>query len=241
MRAPCPQTHLALRNAQLLCPKGQIDRDTEFYKAVEAFRDERARKNKIGVISVKLYIPGQIIHLVDTLGDETKYVAYWASRYDFNQVILSKRMLPDHDIPSLVHILRNLKLDDVHQVNTWQEDKEEAEGEEVEIRLIVPSSNPQGKFPLVLAIVGSIAIILAIFSNQGCHYVTRSSIIEPSDGGLPYTGVGLNAGLWSYNLKQCIPGEICNSTDKATLGNYEDSPYCQPMVSLTALTNTVLM
>jgi hypothetical protein len=104
---------------------------------VQAFRNERARKNKIGEISVKLYIPGQIIHLVDTMGDETKYVAYWASRYDFNQVILSKRMLPDHDIPSLVGILRSLKLDDVHEVHTWQKVGEDAEGDEVEIRLIL--------------------------------------------------------------------------------------------------------
>ncbi len=237
MRAPCPQTHLASRNAKLLCPKGQIDRDTEFYKAVQAFRNERARKNKIGEISVKLYIPGQIIHLVDTLGDETKYVAYWASRYDFKQVILSKRMLSDHDIPSLVDILRNLKLDDVHEVQTWQEDDGLAEGEEIEILLIAPFSNPQGKVPLALVIIGIIAIILAVISNQGCHYVTRSSVIEPSDGGLPYTGLGSNVGLWSYNMKQCVPGEICNSTDKSTLGNYEDSPYCQPMVSLYALTS----
>ncbi len=131
-----------------MCPKGQIDRDTEFYKAVQAFRNERARKNKIGEISVKLYMPGQIIHLVDTTGNETKYIAYWTSRYYFNLVIISKRMLPDHDIPSLVGILRNLKLDDVHKVQTWHEDDGEAEGEEVDICLIVPFSNPQGMLPL---------------------------------------------------------------------------------------------
>jgi hypothetical protein len=217
-----------------MCSKGQIDRDTEFYKAVQAFRSERARKNTIGEVSVKLYIPGRIIHLVDTLGDESKYVAYWASRYDFKQVILSKRMLPDHDIPSLVDILRNLKLDDVHEVHTWQEDDGTSDEEEIEIRLIVPFSNPQGKVPLALVIIGIFAITLAIFSNQGCHYVTRSTIIEPSDGGLPYTGLGSNVGLWSYNMKQCIPGEMCNSTDASTVGNYEDSPYCQTMVSRTA-------
>ncbi len=229
MRAPCPQTHLASRNAKILCPKGQIDRDTEFYKAVQAFRNERARKNKIGEISVKLYIPGRIIHLVDTTGDETKYVAYWASRYDFNSVIISKRMLPDHDIPSLVGILRNLKLDDVHEVQTWHEDDGEAEGEEVDIRLIVPFSNPQGMLPLVLAMIGIIAIVMAIMSNQGCNYLKRSSVIQPPDGGTPYPGMSLNVGLWSYNLKQCIPGEICNSSVESYVGNYEDSPYCQPM------------
>ena len=229
MRAPCPQNHLESRNAKILCPKGQIDRDTEFYKAVQAVRNERARKNKIGEISVKLYSPGQIIHLVDTMGDETKYVAYWASRYDFNQVILSKRMLPDHDIPSLVGILRSLKLDDVHEVHTWQKVGEDAEGDEVEIRLIVPFSNPQGMIPLVLAMIGIIALIMAIISNQGCNFVKRSSTVQQSDGGSLYTGMGLNVGLWSYNLKQCIPGEICNSSDTSTVGNYEDSSYCQPM------------
>ena len=183
----------------------------------------------IGEISVKLYIPGQIIHLVDTMGDETKYVAYWASRYDFNQVILSKRMLPDHDIPSLVGILRNLKLDDVHEVRTWQEEGEDAEGEEVEIRLVVPFSNPQGMIPLVLVMIGIISLVMAIISNQGCNYMKRSSIIQQSDGGSSYPGMGLNVGLWTYNLKQCIPGEICNSSDTSSVENYEDSSYCQPM------------
>ena len=90
VRTPCPQSHLVTRNASMLCPKARIDRDTSFSKKLREFRDERATKNKE---SCKLYIAGKIIHLVDTTGDETKYVPYWASRYEFNQVELSKTML----------------------------------------------------------------------------------------------------------------------------------------------------
>eukprot|EP00571_Detonula_confervacea_P014761 CAMPEP_0172298774 /NCGR_PEP_ID=MMETSP1058-20130122/1274_1 /TAXON_ID=83371 /ORGANISM="Detonula confervacea, Strain CCMP 353" /LENGTH=80 /DNA_ID=CAMNT_0013008063 /DNA_START=306 /DNA_END=545 /DNA_ORIENTATION=- len=79
------------------------------------------------------------------MGDETKYVPYWASRYEFNQVILSGRMLADHAIPPLVDILRTLNLDDMHEVNTWHTDDKDVGDDDAEVRLIVPFSNPQGK------------------------------------------------------------------------------------------------
>lgn len=228
MRAPCPESHLASRNARVLCPKGEIDRDTEFYKKVQDFRNERAKKNLTGDVSVKLYIPGRIIHLVDTKGDETKYVPYWASRYEFNQVILSGRMLADHSMPPLVDILRTLNLDDIHEVNTWHIDEKAEEEEYAEVRLVAPFSNPQGKLPLTLVVLAIIATILGMLSNQGCNYVTRSTIVQPVDGGSPYPGIGLNTGLWSYNLKQCVEGESCNTTDPYGADvNLEDSSYCQ--------------
>lgn len=228
VRAPCPESHLASRNAKVLCPKGEIDRDTKFYKRVLTFRNERATKNQSGEGSTKLYIPGRIIYLVDTMGDGKKYVPYWASRYEFNQVILSGRMLADHAIPPLVDILRNLNLDDVHEVKTWHVDDIDAEDEVVEVRLVIPFSNPQGKIPLILMVFVIIACTFAAFSNQGCRYVERSTMIVPPDGGSPYPGMGVTAGLWSYNLKICLGGESCNGDDLHAAGNYEDSGYCQP-------------
>jgi len=218
VRSPCPDSHLASRNKAVLCPKGEIERDTVFYQQVQKFRNERAEKNKTGEVSVKLYIPGNIIHLVDTMGDEKKYVAYWASRYEFNQVVLSGRMLADHAIPPLVGILRNLNLDDVHEVRTWHTDDKEEEEEE-EIFSFIPFSNPQGKFPLILVAFTVVACVLAALSSRVCNFFVRSAVY--SDGS---PGLGLSTGLWSYKLKQCIDPENCDSNDPNDL---EDSNYCQ--------------
>jgi len=169
------------------------------------------------------------MYLMDTMGDGKKYVPYWASRYEFNQVILSGRMLSDHSIPHLVDILRALNLDDVHEVKTWHVDNIDVEDENSEVRLIIPFSNPQGKIPLILIVFVLIACSFAMISNQGCNYVTRSSLIFPLDGRTPYPGIGMNTGLWSYNLKFCPAGEDCSLGD---YDNLEDSAYCQPYAQM---------
>ena len=223
VRASCPESHLAARNAKVLCPNGLVERDTEFYQKVQEFRNERDVKNQLSAVGVKLYIPGRIIHLVDTKGDEAKYVPYWASRYEFNQVILSSRMIADHAMPPLVDILRTLNLDDIHEVNAWIDDKTE-ETEDEEVRLVIPCSNPQGRFPLILLAMSIVTCILVVLTNQGCKYMARSSVISPPDGGeSSYPGRGLNVGLWNYNLKQCIDEDGFNTTDACV-----DSDYCQP-------------
>ena len=227
VRAPCPESHLASRNAKVLCPKHQIERDTEFYRKVSAFRNERASKNLTGDVSVKLYIPGRIIYLIDTKGDGTKHVGYWASRYEFNQVILSGRMLSDHHMPSLVDVLRTLKLDDEHVEHTWHIEETNVGEDDTEVRLIIPFSFPQGKVPPILVLLGVAAIILAALSNHGCKYVERTSLVYPVEGE-PFEGMGLNAGLWSYNLAECIDGQNCNITGVAKNEQLVDSGYCQP-------------
>jgi hypothetical protein len=162
VRTPCPQSHLVTRNARILCPKAKIDRDTSFSQKLRAFRNERAEKNRE---SLKLYIAGKIIHLVDTTGDETKYVPYWASRYEFNQVVLSSKMLSDHSIPPLVTILQNLNLDEKHEVivcqNMMEENKQE-EFEEEEVRVFVCFSNPHGKTSILVLIFVFVGWILNI-------------------------------------------------------------------------------
>ena len=222
VRTPCPDSHLQQRNARVLCKKGEIDRDTAFYEQLQKFRTERAAKNQTSGVAVKLYIPGNIIYLVDTTGDGTKYVPYWASRYEFNQVILSGRMLADHSIPPLVKILRELDLDDIHEVHTWHVEQEIGE-EDAEIVTFIPFSNPQGKLPLVLVLLCIAGCILGSVSNQVCKYISRTTMVYDPRIDLSYEGTGLSGGLWSYNLKQCKdPG--CDTSD---FSNLEDSQYCQ--------------
>ena len=216
VRTNCPDSHLAARNARILCPKQQIDRDTEFYKRVQAFRSERAAKNQSGEVSIKLYIPGRIIHLVDTKGDGEKYVPYWDSRYEFNQVILSKRMLADHDIRSLPDLLGNIKLDECHEVNAWVIQEDDEMDAEEDVSFIVPCSNPQGKLPILLSAFIAAACILASLSNHGCKFAKVS-----------LSDFSLNAGIWSYNVLQCSDKELCND---AAISNvtYIDSEFCMP-------------
>ena len=221
VRTPCPQSHLVTRNASMLCQKARIDRDTSFSKKLREFRDERATKNKD---SCKLYIAGKIIHLVDTTGDETKYVPYWASRYEFNQVVLSKTMLSDHSIPPLVTILKNLNLDEKHEVIAYQNVMEDDDEEdEAEARVFVCFSNPHGKVALLVFAFALSAWCCNLWSIQGCKFVHRSSTFIFSNGTLP--GYGMSAGMWSYNLRKCINPDDC---DELQPSDFEESSFCQP-------------
>lgn len=219
VRSPCPDSTLESRNKAVLCPKGEIDRDTLFFQQVQALRNERAAKN----FAIKLYIPGRIIHLVDTLKDGTKYVPYWASRYEFNQVILSGRMLSDHSLPPLVNILRGLNLDDVHEVKTWNVDPDKEEDKEDEIFVLIPFSNPQGKIPQIIVMIAFVACIMDGLSNQVCRYVTRIATITHNGTSRP--GHNFNVGFWAYQLKQCI--DTVENCDETSPYDVEDSDYCQ--------------
>jgi hypothetical protein len=232
VRAHCLESHLAARNAKILCPKRLIDRDTEFHKRVQAFRSERAAKNQSGEVSVKLYIPGRIIHLMDTKGDETKYVPYWDSRYEFNQVILSKRMLADHDILSLPDLLANINLDECHEVNAWVFENDDEIDSEEDVSFIVPCSNPQGKMPIILLVFIVAACILATFSNRGCKFVSRSALLQPLNDSTSYSLPALKTGLWYYNLMQCLDENDCDDNPPFDAENYVDSEYCYPYAQL---------
>lgn len=222
VRTPCPQSHLVTRNASMLCPKARIDRDTSFSKKLREFRDERALKNKD---SCKLYIAGKIIHLVDTTGDETKYVPYWASRYEFNQVELSKTMLSDHSIPPLVKILKNLNLDEKHEVIAYQNVMEEDDEEDAaEARVFVCFSNPHGKTALLVFAFAFAAWFCNLWSIQGCKFVFRSTKLIFNNGTIAQ-GYDMSAGMWSYNLRKCINPDDC---DELQPSDFEESSFCQP-------------
>mmetsp|Transcript_29580 Transcript_29580/g.59412 ORF Transcript_29580/g.59412 Transcript_29580/m.59412 type:complete len:985 (+) Transcript_29580:263-3217(+) len=225
VRVPCADEDLQRRNAGVLYPKGQASRDTPFYSQIRKFRTERAEKNKQGEVSVKLYIPGKLIHVVDAPGSETtKYVPYWANRYDFNQVVLSKSMLSDHAIPDLVSILKSIDLEEYHEHATFQTSDVTEETKYRFIGEFICCSYPHGKVPLILTLSSIIAIILSILSNQVCKFVTRTTtIVYPNGTTVP--GTGVSAGLYSYALQQCINPNACDRSDAEDL---EDSKYCQP-------------
>ena len=195
---------------------------------MQEFRSERAAKNQTGEVSTKLYIPGRIIHLVDTKGDETKYVPYWDSRYEFNQVILSKRMLADHDIQSLPDLLANINLDECHEVNTFVRRDDEVDTGDKEVSFIVPCSNPQGKLPTILLVFIVVACVLAVFSIRGCRFVSRTTVMHPSDGRPPFSFLSPDTGLWSYNLVKCVDGQVCSKETTVDESHYVESDYCYP-------------
>ena len=235
VRAPCPDSHLVARNASMLCPKAQIDRHTSFSEKLRAFRNERAEKNKE---EIKLYIAGKIIHLVDTTGDETKYVPYWASPYEFNQVVLSGKLLSDHAIPPLVQILKNLNLDETHEVITHQDEILDDEEDEEEVQVFVCFSNPHGKLPLIVLVFAFAASIAQIWATQGCKFVYRGALIT-SLNGTTTSGYDMSAGIWSYNLRECINPDAC---DYDNPDNFQESEFCQPYpTSLVQIENDVNM
>ena len=206
----------------MLCPRAQIDRDTSFSKKLRAFRNERSTKNKA---FEKLYIAGKIIHLVDTTGDQTKYVPYWASRYEFNQVVLSTTMLSDHSIPPLVTILKNLNLDETHEVIAYQNVIEDDEEEEdTEVRVFICFSHPHGKVSVFVFVFAFAAWVCNIWSTQGCKFVSRMVMTSYANGTV-VPGYGFSAGIWSYTLKECENPNDCDYGDKDDL---QDSIYCQP-------------
>ena len=221
VRSPCPDSHLVSRNANMLCPKAQVDRDTEFSEKLRAFRNERAEKNRA---MPKLYIAGKIIHLIDTTGDETKYVPYWASLYEFNQVVLSNKMLSDHSIPPLVQILKNLQLDEAHEVIAHHDMTVNEDEEEEEVRVFICFSNPHGKVSLVVLFFCIAAWITNIWSIQGCRFVSRRTIITSPDGSSS-PGYNMSAGMWAYNLQECINPDTCDFDNPVDL---KESVFCQP-------------
>ena len=162
---------------------------------------------------------------MDIRGDETTYIAYHASRYEFNQVVLSKTLLSDHAIPPLVNILRSLNLDDTHEVNVFHSNGDAVENdEEEEVRMFICCSSPHGKFPYLLTLFCLVACIFSITSNGVCNYVDRTTTVRESDG-TTSPGLGLSVGLYGYTLKQCKdPYGTCDESNPEDL---VDSKYCQ--------------
>ena len=192
---------------------------------MSSYRTERAAKNQTGEVSVKLYIPGKIIHLVDTTGDETTYIPYWASRYEFNQVVISGTMLSDHSMIPLPGILQDLDLDNVHKSDTLGVKSAQNADENSHFLKFMMCSYPNGWLVALLSVSSLAAFVCSFLSNTVCKFVTRETILYYQNS-TSVPGIGISAGLYSYTLKQCS-----SQDDKCgEIGRYEkliDSAFCQ--------------
>jgi len=210
MRVPYSERFVAIRNAEVLRPQGDIPTDTEFNEQLELFRAEREDKNSKKRMRA-LFIPGKIVHLVDTSGDGN-YIPYWARRGEFNQLEISKRMYSDHDIHSLVRILSDINLgeantasfafDNVPLVNIVEDE----DVPEIDIRLFACCSNPYGKLPIVLFLLGVTASSLATAVANECDFIRASfppTEYATSNINATLGNINLTFGLFMYELLDC--------------------------------------
>lgn len=192
-------------------------------------RTERAAKNQTGEVSVKLYIPGRIVHLVDAKGDEKGYIPYWASRYEFNQVVISATMLSDHSMIPLPDILHDLNLDNVHEEDTLGIKDAQEDDVDPNFLKFMFCSYPNGLRVGLLVVLSFAALIFCFLSNTVCKFVTRDTIVLfPNSTTTP--GAGISAGIYSYTLKQCP--RLDTSCEETLPNELDDSKYCQVRPSL---------
>lgn len=207
-------------------PKSCVSRDTDFYKKLEQFRAERAEKNEVGVNRVQLFIPGRIIHLIDIKGDNgaASFVPYYAQRREFNQVVISRRMLSDHDIHSMVDILTSTRLcGDSNTISLAYQNTPiipmDDEKPEAEVRLFICCSNPWGKLPILLSVLASTAFFVSVWAHYDCRFFIASFSVKGTDGVLTIT-----YGLHLYRFVECIGNDrLCDSTH-----GYDEVGSCVP-------------
>ena len=227
LKAKCSDEFVAQRNSKVLKRKCLISQDTSFHRKLQTFRAERDKKILIGINSTQLFLPGKIIHLVDTKGNNSSsdYVPYYARRHEFNQVVVSSRMISDHDIHYLVEIIENTRLcGDFKTIScafTSTPFMLDEEDPDVDIRLFICCSNPYGKLPVLMSVLVAIAFGLALSSHLGC----RMFITSLPDLPIPIEGTGslrISYGLYMYSIVECV-SQICNSLDE-----YEKVGKCLP-------------
>lgn len=204
--------------------------DTEFHRQLQIFRAERAEKNLLPDSNItNLYIPGKIVHLVDTKGDGSAYIPYWADRYnDFNQVIISKRMKSDHSMMDLVDILRGLRMHGhvgKSISTTFYNSMNIAEVEvdkDADIRLFMCCSNPDGMCPILLSLIAIAALSLSWWTTTLCNFLSRESTILVN--GVKFYDIPFSIGLYSYTLLQCEDGN-CDSAEENVIPSDVCIPY----------------
>jgi len=222
LKAPYSNRYVASRNAKVLRPQEDPPRDTKFNEQLELFRSERAAKNNKGVNRVQLFIPGKIVHLVDTSGNGN-YVSRWATINEFNQLELSKRMYTDHDIHSLVEILRdirpgaeNIETLEAHDaplsVDNGEEDSEN------DVRLFACCLNPYGKSPIILWLLGSLASGLSASGGVDCDFFRVSF-------GASNATLTMTYGIYSLELLECDSSTGSCENVEEFIGDTQCVPY----------------
>ena len=212
LKVECSDESVAQRNAKVLKRKRFISTETEFYRKLKEFRFERSEKTRVGVNSIRLFLPWQVIHLVDIKGDNgaSSYVPYYARRHQFNQVVMSDRMIRDHDIHYLVDILENTRLcGDFKVISTAFMSTpfilDDEEDPDVDIRLFICCSNPYGKIPVLMSLLTTIALALTLASHLGCRMYISTHPDLPE-------GWRISHGLYTYSFVQCTSADgMCDS------------------------------
>jgi hypothetical protein len=152
--------------------------------------------------------------LVDASGDEKQghYVPYWAKRGDF-QLELSMRMYADHDIHSLVDILRDVKIN-LSRVSTFAirppvaiEDDDTTYDEDDGIQLFSCRYHPHGKLPIIISILGFIVFVITAFESKSCDLLRLSvhptTMYDAVNASSKYGLMNMTFGLWLYELVDC--------------------------------------
>ena len=210
-RTPHSDSFVAVRNAMVLRKREDVRKDTAFNQKLELLKAERAEKNAKGVNQVQLFVPGKIIHLVDHSLDGQGYTPYWANRSEFNQLVISKRMYADHDIHSLVDILRETQLGgndnsaSLAFFNPPQIRDDEEDAAEDDVVLFSCCSNPYGKLPIILWILGLGAQALSTAAVADCDFFSASFTLAGPDIDESVRNESLNItfGLYSYGRLGC--------------------------------------
>lgn len=228
---PVPDSSLEKRNAAVLRAKELINRDTEFYQKLQARRNERAEKNRSSG-NVSLYIPGRIIHLMDMNGDDQVYVPYWASKYEFNEIFLSDRMLSDHGAYALVDVLKDIALDQISEITSNRQffqsvvvgDKDEIIPE-TKARYCSCLTRTNSRISFALAILVSVALLLNYIMDHNCDFFTHDVTVLVN--GTILEEPGMDFGLFSYELKRCADINECNTGAKYN-STFVDTGICAP-------------
>ena len=240
VRKPCTDSTIAERNAKVLHKTEDIPQNTSFYNTLQTFRGERADKyNKSATNYIKLYIPGKIIHLVDSKGDNSphSYVPHYANRYEDFNLIVSKRMTSDHSMLELVDILQEVRLDHnqprqssvisasiyasmlVSGETEYEGDNTNREDEDT--RLFMWWSNPDGNLPMILICINLAALVCSVLAITRCTLFSRQSEVLFEDETI--LDIPFSVGLFSYTLLTCLD-DRCDSADDTVV----PTDYCIP-------------
>jgi len=250
LKAPCNDQHLAAQNAKLLCSKEEIPR-TEFFCQVQKFRAQRRSDLASSRHApVRLYPPGNIIHLVktSTVGSESpskvEYLAQWADKDDFNEILLSPTLLEDHSIKKVIANLESI-------CNSFKKTTDEGRVEDEIMEIVfepelddaiyphddfVPTliccSKPHGQLPLFTALIGTLAALLGVVSNNYCSLITLSTISTSGDTSSRVLSVGL------YNVQAL---NYIGSGNGTNFDKYSDHVYCSSYPPEMALIDSYIV
>jgi hypothetical protein len=228
IRTPCTGASVKHRNAKVLRHETDIPTDTVFYKRLEQFRLERSEADY-----EKLYLPGKIVHLLDP-GDQRPHVPYYASKHEFDRIVISKTMASDHSCVDLVGVLQNAQLSGSEGKsmvsfrcnNSIVLQEEEEEEDMNDAHLFMLFSNPYGRLPIVLTLSAFVAVLCSIVSVTVCDFLSRYSNYYIDDE-LKFEALLENSiGLFGYRLLDCVAFDQ-DENGTACL-EWTNSPYCLP-------------